>query len=684
MMFLLPLVFQLVLAWAQQCDIEPHTLWMVELPSAVYSTPVIGDVDLDGHRDVAVAAYSTAVDVLDGFSGTSLPGWPFLLPDSLFMASPLVTDINRDWTNEILVSTFDGFVVYLSSRAEPLLSHTLEIPPLRVERNWITDETGLLDRILQRPLVEEKSLKAKNIDKLFPDLPATNAPMPDDANSDTFVSVDAHIMCTPALGDVNGDGNEDLVIVVSYHFDTTQYKSAKAKAKIPQGVDPGGYAAVGVIVVNVATTEVVWSRLLALTRTNSDLAAYGFSSPTLVDMTGDGALDVVVGASTGKVFVLKGTDGSNVAGFPVSIGASVQAQVAAIDLYHKGKLNLVVVDMGGDVSVFDNTAKLLWKRTLSGTCSQSVGLADANADGTIDIVAAVSGDIKGGKIFYLDGKDGSTLPGFPVPLPERVMSPPLLLRTGHPDYEMYMGKKVVDQDAIPPPLIIVPCHDGRVYTIRPPMKSKTDNSRESCVAEWDVGEPSFTMVLADDVTGNGRMELLVSTMNGGVMMTETSLYYHPLRAHLAQQTCNQYSAVDREGSVGVYFDRDQSHEAVGSSFRLKFHIVDHRKLSDERGYHVEIAMGTSRPPLFSDTVTGVGEHFVDIQVPAVRAKTSLTLHMTADNGLTYCDTFTLGFHLSLYRWVKWILLLPLMGFGAVIFFGKNVSRLEETPNLGHY
>eukprot|EP00736_Rhodelphis_marinus_P000830 Rmarinus@m.13842 len=104
----------------------------------------------------------------------------------------------------------------------------------------------------------------------------------------------------------------------------------------------------------------------------------------------------------------------------------------------------------------------------------------------------------------------------------------------------------------------------------------------------------------------------------------------------------------------------------------------------ERGYHVEIAMGTSRPPLFSDTVTGVGEHFVDIQVPAVRAKTSLTLHMTADNGLTYCDTFTLGFHLSLYRWVKWILLLPLMGFGAVIFFGKNVSRLEETPNLGHY
>jgi len=38
------------------------------------------------------------------------------------------------------------------------------------------------------------------------------------------------------------------------------------------------------------------------------------------------------------------------------------------------------------------------------------------------------------------------------------------------------------------------------------------------------------MVLADDLDGNGRMDLLVSTMNGNVYAFETPSEYHPLKA----------------------------------------------------------------------------------------------------------------------------------------------------------
>lgn len=42
--------------------------------------------------------------------------------------------------------------------------------------------------------------------------------------------------------------------------------------------------------------------------------------------------------------------------------------------------------------------------------------------------------------------------------------------------------------------------------------------------------PPRSMVLTDDLDNNGRMDLLVSTMNGNVYAFETSSPYHPLKA----------------------------------------------------------------------------------------------------------------------------------------------------------
>ena len=38
------------------------------------------------------------------------------------------------------------------------------------------------------------------------------------------------------------------------------------------------------------------------------------------------------------------------------------------------------------------------------------------------------------------------------------------------------------------------------------------------------------MVLADDLDNNGRLDLLVSTMNGNVYALETAAVYHPMKA----------------------------------------------------------------------------------------------------------------------------------------------------------
>ena len=43
-------------------------------------------------------------------------------------------------------------------------------------------------------------------------------------NSD-HVWVDPHILCTPAIADIDGDGVEEMVVAVSYYFDRAYYEN---------------------------------------------------------------------------------------------------------------------------------------------------------------------------------------------------------------------------------------------------------------------------------------------------------------------------------------------------------------------------------------------------------------------------------------------------------------------------
>ena len=48
------------------------------------------------------------------------------------------------------------------------------------------------------------------------------APQPKDGG---YLWLDPHILCTPALADIDGDGHEDLVIAATYFFDRDEYDS---------------------------------------------------------------------------------------------------------------------------------------------------------------------------------------------------------------------------------------------------------------------------------------------------------------------------------------------------------------------------------------------------------------------------------------------------------------------------
>lgn len=60
--------------------------------------------------------------------------------------------------------------------------------------------------------------------------------------------------------------------------------------------------------------------------------------------------------------------------------------------------------------------------------------------------------------------------------------------------------------------IVLPSHDGHLYIV---------DGRRACIDRVDLGENSYSMVLADDLSGNGYMDLVVTTMNGNVYLLNT-------------------------------------------------------------------------------------------------------------------------------------------------------------------
>lgn len=70
------------------------------------------------------------------------------------------------------------------------------------------------------------------------------------------------------------------------------------------GIDIGKYVAGGIVVFNLDTKQVKWHTQLDMSTETGNFRAYIYSSPTVVDLDGDGNLDILVGTSFGLFYVL--------------------------------------------------------------------------------------------------------------------------------------------------------------------------------------------------------------------------------------------------------------------------------------------------------------------------------------------------------------------------------------------
>ncbi|KAF7143171.1 hypothetical protein RHSIM_Rhsim05G0205700 [Rhododendron simsii] len=451
---------------------------------------------------------------------------------------------------------------------------------------------------------------------------------------ENFVNVDAHILCTPVIADIDNDGVSEMIVAVSYFFDHEYYDNPEHLKELG-GIEIGKYVAGGIVVFNLETKQVKWSVQLDLSTDTEKFRAYVYSSPTVVDLDGDGNLDILVGTSYGLFYVLdhKGKVREH---FPLEM-AEIQGAVVAADINDDGKIELVTTDVHGNIAAWTAQGKEIWETHIKSLVPQGPSIGDVDGDGRTEVVVPTLS----GNIYVLSGMDGSVVRPYPYRTHGRVMNQVLLVD---------LSKRGEKKKGL---TLVTTSFDGYLYLIDGPT---------SCADVVDIGETSYSMVLAENVDGGDDLDLVVTTMNGNAW-----------RAH-NQGRNNVANRFNREG---VYISPSSRafRDEEGKSFWVEIEIVDRYRIPSGSQAPYNVTTTLLVPGNFQGERTIKQNQIFDragkfkIKLPTVGVRTTGTVlvEMVDKNGVYFSDEFSLTFHMHYYKLLKWLLVLPMLAmFGVLV------------------
>ena len=527
--------------------------------SPVVSAPLLVKSNNNLHSNrLVVVTHDGSVSIINTDSGHENAQWPVHFPEKAFFAGPLMYDIDEDGAMDIILTSSDGEILFLSWNGTLMASQTIVLPQLLVKRRW---------NILSTEVIQDTT-KELDLSPLSNTLFISLEEYGDHYRNNlvnTHVPIDTHILSTPVIGDFNGDGiNTELIIPVNFYFDDEIKKDPQRLKELAiKESEVDYYLASGLIVVDLRTKEVVSNVTFELTMKSSHFPAYLLSSPIVADLDGsNGEPEAIIGSMSGKIHVY------NKAGkYPQSfeLSDSISGQIAVGDVNNDGVLDIVAVDKSANVICYSNQ-NILWEVAVSGTATAGAQLEDIDQDGKMEVVIATND----GYVWVLDGQSGEVLPNWPLKLGDEIYSTVLFTKNSNQSIDL-----------------VVMCA-GNLNII---------GSRSSCLEAIPTDEISYVPVISVP-----NHSFIVSTNDGTVLSFK-------------QQSMNGTRAVSKETGISFTESSRAFDVVTSSSFNIEFEIYDKHSAKERwQFYTVIISFSTEkgiahhvqkydRPGVYSVTIT---------------------------------------------------------------------------------
>ncbi len=241
-------------------------------------------------------------------------------------------------------------------------------------------------------------------------------------------STGSYISSSPLMADVDGDGFEEIIAASDklyvWKSNGSLLPGFPAETEGLIASTPSiGYTNSGTIIF-VGSDD---NRLYAWWYNGSLLSGFPrttngdvFSKPLLIDMDGDGILEVIVGSDDGYVYAWR-MNGSPVTGWPVKTQGYVSSSPAASDIDGDGEPEIFVGSWDKDLYAWHANGSLfgVFPLKTGNPIWATPRIADLDRDGSRDIIAASD-------MVYAWNRHGEMLRGFPVKSNSYIVSSPLV------------------------------------------------------------------------------------------------------------------------------------------------------------------------------------------------------------------------------------------------------------------
>jgi hypothetical protein len=670
-------------------------------------------VDGDGYGDIVAPSFSGEVWSIHGENGHIVDNWPFYLEQRAFHATPLVYDVNRDGILEFLLATSDAEILFLHINNSLLHGETIKIPPLRVRRYWYKLDKSYIEKItqeldkqlgdsarlkpndnywliLQGPEMKDKDKRSaggppgtQNLHQhteafsefesrygLYADPLYSRHQTEDfitgvDPGDPQMVFVDPHILATPTLADINGDGfTNELIVPVSYYFDPFYYGDLHTRNKLG-GLEQDelvNFVAGGIVVIDLNTGAIIRQKILGLTQASDSQPAYMLSTPTVVRLfPGVGGAVIITAMATGEVNMMEASSLESESGFPVHLD-SVSAQVAVADLFQNGVLELVVGDNSGNVYCIDSHGQRIWEFEVKDSIQSTVRFADFNGDNQLDVIFVTAY----GSLWVLHGTSGTPFPGFPIRLNTHIQSPPLLMHLSH---------SLDQKDTL---TAILPSRSG-IFVI---------DLTTQCVDAIPTDGIMLTVLSGDVDPYSPGIEIVAAGLDGHMMCFSAGIRkMNPQQIALeswSEDSAGHSRFVHKTDSLVVVLPsvNETGIDIQGSSFSLDVNILDN---AARRSKQVSVSVAIGRKyllynetlPLYQQTTS----HTLSIPTPPEPMAAFITVTFCSEH--LQCDSISrhARFNLHFRNSLQWFLCGPFLALTAAFLWLLRDAHFEPLPGF---